>query len=307
MIHLSFSHPHTFMITTAARISSSAAPAKTPYTGAAAPLYEGEVAEALAFLARRPLHSVILAGWLTEFGVRDAQLRGNFFKHRDESGAIDGIALIGRHTLFESRRPEAVRAFADLARERGETKMFLSEADTFDAFWRHYSLTDHRPQLVISESFFCISEPLETHDRSSELRPASIDDLDLVVDAHAALVVAETGIDPRANEASGFRQRCRERVERGDVWLWTDADGRLVFKVDVVSRTREAVYCEGLWVGPEFRGRGCGRRGLEDFCSRMLDGQNSVCLFADARNAKLQHFYLRSGFLLTGRYDKIHL
>ncbi|MFN6965071.1 MAG: GNAT family N-acetyltransferase [Pyrinomonadaceae bacterium] len=278
-----------------------------PTSRAASELCESETDDALAFLAKRPLHNVILEGWLTDLKAGEKPTCGRFFKHRDENGLIDGIALIGKHTLLEAHRPAAIRAFAELARERGDIKMFCAESPAFEIFWRHYSLSARRPRLAMSLSFLTISEPLHPIDASVRLRPAEIDDLDAVVDAHAGLVRMETFIDPRIADADGFRERCLARIRRGDVWLWRDDRGRLVFKLDIASRTRQALYCEGLWVAPELRGQGLGRRGLEAFCRRVLDGSNSVCLFADSRDDKLQRFYLRSGFLLSGRYKKIYL
>ena len=64
-------------------------------------LTENQREEVLEFLARRPLHAVIMSGWIREYGIVSPQHRGDFYGCRDGEGNLVGVALIGRNTLFE--------------------------------------------------------------------------------------------------------------------------------------------------------------------------------------------------------------
>jgi hypothetical protein len=88
----------------------------------AEPLREAERDGALEFLARRPVHTVIMAGWIRAHGVVHPQHRGTFYRTLDRRGSISGVAMIGRHTCFEVASSAALKAFAVRARKtaRGE-------------------------------------------------------------------------------------------------------------------------------------------------------------------------------------------
>lgn len=55
-----------------------------PRNAAAMPLGEEHRAEALAFLAERPLHTAILAGFIRDNGVVNTLNRGTFYGCRDD-------------------------------------------------------------------------------------------------------------------------------------------------------------------------------------------------------------------------------
>lgn len=73
--------------------------------------------EALAFLAVRPVHTIVMTSFIHDNGFDQASNRGEFYGYRGIDGKLEGIALIGHSTLFEARTDEAIRAFA-LRQER---------------------------------------------------------------------------------------------------------------------------------------------------------------------------------------------
>jgi ribosomal protein S18 acetylase RimI-like enzyme len=262
--------------------------------------------EALAFLSERPLHSVILAGWLRDRGVKSLAHRGDFYRCRDTAGDLIGVGLAGRHTFFEAQSYEAIRAFAEAARERTDIHMVFAEVDKFYEFWQIYSGSAEPPRLATTEMLFETSEPLITGEPVSELRLAAACDLFEVVRAHAEMVNAETGADPLVLDRDGFVERCVARIEQGRVWVWFE-NGKLVFKCDVVSDTPKAAYLEGIWVDPSMRGKGLGRRAIATLCATLLNGSNAVCGFVNSANSRAQSLYWKTGFNLCGRYKKIYL
>src|SRR5215213_7597242 len=71
----------------------------------AEPLARGAEAEVVGFLSERPVHAVNLLGLIADNGLVSPHNRGTFYACRDERGRLEGVALIGHATLFESRTP----------------------------------------------------------------------------------------------------------------------------------------------------------------------------------------------------------
>ncbi len=115
------------------------------------------------------------------------------------------------------------------------------------------------------------------------LRPARIDDLDLLIPACAAAHEMEIGVDPMQRDADGFRWRTRSQIEDGRSWIWVE-DGMILFKAEASAWTPEAVQLQQVWVDPAARRRGYGARGLADLCRLLLERVPTVCLFVRAEN-----------------------
>lgn len=272
----------------------------------AVPLDEHDRPEALDFLSRRPLNTVILSGWLREHGVVNPLNRGLFYGCRDPYGDLTGIALVGRNTFFEAHTDESIRAFAECMRTCPDARMVFAEEEQLTQFWNHYVRNGESPRLSCGELLISIRRVPNNTGDDVDLSPATSAHLNQIVAAHAELVRCETGIDPLESDADGFRMRCARRVEQGRVWVWIER-GKLIFKTDVISATPEAVYIEGLWVNPGERGKGTSRRGLNNLCRSLLTGSNAICGFVDKNNAAARSLYRAAGFVETHKYAKIYL
>src|SRR6267378_8368869 len=78
----------------------------------------GQEAEVLAFLAERPIHTVIMASMIRDNGLVSPLNRGTFYSCRDAAGRLEGVALIGHLTMVETRSEEAIELFAKLAQQQ---------------------------------------------------------------------------------------------------------------------------------------------------------------------------------------------
>ena len=290
------------MLSAAAKCPAKAAPSDDTI----APLKRSERAETLDFLAERPIHTVIMAGWIRDFGVVSDQHRGTFYRTRGPDGKISGVALIGRHTFFEVRTKEALRLFAELARGVPGIRMVFAEKGLLSEFWHRYSASSRKPRLKNSEILIDISGSTPFSGPLPDLRPARLDELDQVARAHASMVLDETGVDPLLADPEGFRSRCASRIKEGRVWVWVK-NGELLFKTDIISDTPAAYYIEGLWVNPAIRATGSSARCVSSLCKKLLNGTNSIVGFVDADNAAAIKLYRNSGFSFRDRYEKIYL
>jgi predicted GNAT family acetyltransferase len=263
-------------------------------------------AEVLEFLNERPTHTFGMAGFIRRNGIVSPHNQGEFYACRDKHAELTGVALIGRYILFETRSDGAIKAFADLAQDCRNAHMLLGEQDEVETFWSYYADGGQSPRLYCREYLFEQRWPVEVKQEVPGLRLATMDDLDLIVPAHAQIAFDESGIDPLQVDPEGFRKRCARRIEMGQSWVLVE-NGRLLFKTEVVTDTPETIYLEGIWVAPHERGKGIGSRCMSQLSRSFLLRSSSVCVLVNERFKSAQAFYKKAGFKFIGHYDTIFL
>jgi predicted GNAT family acetyltransferase len=263
-------------------------------------------AEVMSFLCERPSFTFGMAGFIRTNGLVSSHNRGTFYGCRDNDGHLLGVALIGHYILFETRSDAAVEAFARLAQECRTAHMLLGEQDKVEAFMEYYAGQGQDPRLFCREMLLEQSWPVEVGRAVTGLRLANLDDLDLVVPAHAQLAFDESGVDPLATNPDAFRRRCARRIELGQTWVWVE-EGTLMFKADVITDTPEVVYLEGVWVDPAERGKGYGLDCMSQLSRELLARTRSVCLLVNEKFEAAQRFYKKAGFKFVSHYDTIFL
>ena len=84
-------------------------------------------AEVLDFLAAHPSLSFVMTGWIKDNGLVSEHNRGSFYATRNALGQIDGVALIGHVTVFDTNSDAALAAFAELTRNYRDTFLIIGE------------------------------------------------------------------------------------------------------------------------------------------------------------------------------------
>jgi predicted GNAT family acetyltransferase len=271
----------------------------------AGPLDGRHQAEVLAFLARRPIHTVVMAGMIRDNGLESSLNRGSFYACRDASGRLEGVALIGHITLVETDSEAALEAFARLAQEYGRAHVILGEREKVSRFWAYYAPAGQLMRSACRELLLEQSWPVEVREPIG-LRTATVADLEQVMPVHAQLAYEESGVNPLERDPEGFRRRCARRIEQGRTWVCVE-NGKLIFKAEVVSETPETVYVEGVWVSPGERGKGYGLRCMSQLARTLLARSGSICILVNERNERALTLYRKSGLKLRGHYDTIFL
>lgn len=269
-------------------------------------LSEGDKAEVLSFLSARPIHTVCMASFVRDNGVISPENRGTFYGCRDKAGALRGVALIGHATLFETDSDEALEAFAFVKHHFQNAHLVRGESETVLRFWNHYARLGHEPRVACQENLFVQRSPAPVNKAVPQLRPAPIDVLEELKLVNAHLIQSECGIDPLKRDPVGFSKRLARRIARNRVWV-LEQDKRIIFKADVFAKTPEVAYLEGVFVDPEFRGRGIGLRCLQELSRRLLKQCGSVCLLINQREEALEQFYTKAGYERCGSYHTIYL
>jgi RimJ/RimL family protein N-acetyltransferase len=253
-----------------------------------------DLEQVLTFCAEDPVERVFLED-MARRGM------GRFSAVEREDGRLDALCHVGANVVPSGR---GCAAFEEPAR-RGRARMLIGEERAVGELWAaaRYGLPrprEDRPGQPVYE-LRSPPEPGETG-----LRPATAEDIDLLVPACAATHREELGIDPLARDPNAFRWRTRAQIDEGRSWLW-EKDGTILFKAEASAWTPTAVQLQQVWVDPSARNRGYAQRGLRDLCRLLLERTPVVCLFVRPENEPALRVYEGIGMSRTITYRSILL
>ena len=284
---------------TTAKLSCPKAPLRLPKVQALSSGYQDEV---LAFLSRRPVHTVFMSGLIRDHGLVSICNRGSFYGYRDQNDRLSGVALIGPKTLIEACDESALETFASLTPENLTAHLIRGEQQQIEYILGKYSDAGRVPRQISSELLLEQVTPPLGVDAEPNLRLATRHDLESVVSINAALGLEESGVDPLLNDRPGMWARTARRVDKGRVWVLVE-NGRMIFKADIISETPETAFIEGVYVQPEARGTGYGLRCMTQLARNLLTRVASTCLVVNEENRRAQAFYRKAGYEIRGYYN----
>lgn len=262
--------------------------------------------EVLTFLARRPIHTVGMVGFIQDNGLVSPLNRGTFYGCRDRQGQLEGVALIGHATLIETTTDRALEALAGIAQTCTNAHMILAEKERIADFWNCYADAGQEMRRACRELLFELQWPVEALEKISGLRLGTAADLELVMPIQARMAFDESGVNPLERDPEGFRQRCSRRIKQGRTWVWIE-NGELIFKADILSDTSSVIYLEGVWMNSALRSQGYGLRCMSQLARTLLSRTRSLCVLVNEDNKEAHAFYHRAGYKLRSVYDTIFL
>ncbi len=267
-------------------------------------LNELDYREVLALLAANPLEGLHLESLITDYGLTSLSLRGSFFGYFvDEQ--LTGVALIG-HQIICCAPDEALSHFARVAAASGiRSSAIFGPRRQVELFWQHLAAHGREQKLVRDFGWYICEQPAQPL-HQLQLMQAAPEHLEMVLEAHASMFIEATGTDPRLTDPEGFRRRALERIERGRTWVRV-ADGKVIFKAELQSITPDAIYLEGIWTDPEYRGRGIAKEGVVELTHRRLRKQQVLCLVVEPGEEAAQRIYEYAGFRYHADYQAVYL
>lgn len=266
-------------------------------TAAARVLSGRDLPEARALLDREPVVDVFVAARLDAAGGDPWRLGGQLWGY-GERGRLEALCYAGANLVPCQAGPEAVRAFADRARRQGRRcSSIVGPAESVRELWRLLEpawgpareVRADQPLLVAEDDPAVPGDP-----RVARVRP---EQLDTLLPASIAMFTEEVGVSPlQADGGAMYRSRVAELVHDGRAFAIFEA-GRVLFKAEVGSATRQACQVQGVWVAPEHRGRGLGTAGM---ASVVQAARRSVApvvsLYVNGYNTAARRSYAKVGF-----------
>ncbi len=122
------------------------------------------------------------------------------------------------------------------------------------------------------------------------------DELDRYLIAAVAMFTEEIGVDPRSGDGGrGYRRRVASLIQAGRAWARFE-DGHVVYKAEVGALSRRTGQIQGVWVHPEWRGRGLGASGTAAIVNTVVASGRTASLYVNSYNEVARRAYARVGF-----------
>ncbi len=162
---------------------------------------------------------------------------------------------------------------------------------------RAREIHDPQPVMVVDRARLRVLPP-------APIRRGTRRDVDALAEAAAMMHREELSADPAPPDASAWRARMAQLVDRGWSWLWAD-HGKVVFKAELSAWTPDMVQVQGVFTAPSWRGRGVATAGMTALCSLLLEQVPLVTLYVNGYNQAALRVYGRVGFEQQGEFATV--
>ncbi|MGP3688783.1 GNAT family N-acetyltransferase [Streptomyces sp. IBSNAI002] len=270
-------------------------------------LEPGDLDAALDVLGREPVENAFVTSRVQVAGLDPWRLGGEMWGWYAD-GELRSLCYAGANLVPVCAEPDAVRAFADRARRTGRRcSSIVGPSEPTRLLWQLLEpswgpardVRSHQPLMIIeSPSATVAADPL--------VRRVRKDEMDLIMPACVAMFTEEVGISPMAGDGGLLYQaRVAELVGSGRSFARVQ-DGKIVFKAEIGAATAGACQIQGVWVAPEFRGRGYSETGMAAVVAYALrDVAPVVSLYVNDFNTAARASYRRVGFREVGAFMSV--
>jgi predicted GNAT family acetyltransferase len=269
-------------------------------------LGESERAAVERVLDRDPYAGAQIAERVAAHGLNWWRSDGRVFGY-GPGGQVESLIWSGAHLVPVCATPQAVAAFADMlgAEPRicssiiGRSEAVLDLWDRLSPLWgRARDVRPDQPLLVADQD-----PPVAPDPGVRLVRPNEVDQL---FPAAVAMYTEEVGVSPMADDGGrGYKRRIAELVKGKRAYARFDGD-RVIFKAELAIVTRRTTQVQGVWVDPEYRGRGlaagCMAAVTRDALRRVSP---TVSLYVNDYNTPARRAYARCGFQSAGSFATV--
>ncbi|MFF8954538.1 GNAT family N-acetyltransferase [Streptomyces sp. NPDC014894] len=270
-------------------------------------LEPSDLGAALAVLESEPVANAFVTSRVQVAGLDPWRLGGEMWGWYAD-GRLRSLCYSGANLVPICATPEAVRAFADRARRAGRRcSSIVGPAEPTARLWRLLEPSwgparDVRPRqpLMVTDR---VPDDIEPDPYVRRIRK---DEMDAIMPACVAMFTEEVGVSPMAGDGGLLYQaRVAELVGAGRSFARIE-DGRVIFKAEIGAATTQACQIQGVWVDPEFRGRGLSETGMAAVLRYALaDVAPVVSLYVNDYNTPARAAYRRVGFEETGAFMSV--
>ncbi|MET7451695.1 GNAT family N-acetyltransferase [Streptomyces sp. NPDC005574] len=263
---------------------------------------------ALAVLDREPVANAFVTSRVRIAGLDPWRLGGEMWGWY-EGGMLTSLCYAGANLVPICATPRAVRAFADRARRAGRRcSSVVGPAEPTAELWRLLEPSWGPAREVRAHQPLMVTDRLSTTvDPDPYVRRIRKDEIDTIMPACVAMFTEEVGVSPLAGDGGLLYQaRVAELVAAGRSFARLGPDGRVVFKAEIGAATDRACQIQGVWVAPEYRGRGVAAPGMAAVLRHALaDVAPLVSLYVNDFNTPARRTYRRVGFREVGEFMSV--
>ena len=256
-------------------------------------------------LADDPVAGCMVAARVADHGVDPAVIGGELWTRRRVD---DSLCYAGANLIPLRGGPADLRAFADQAMSTtrrcsslvGPADLVLPMWDRLQQGWGPArDVRERQPLMALHCRPRCAADP--------GVRRVRVDEIDAYLVAAVDMFIGEVGVDPRAGDGGrGYRRRVANLIAAGRAFARFE-DGRVVYKAEIGSQSPAVGQIQGVWVHPEWRGRGLGTAGTAAVAAGVVDGGRIASLYVNSYNVVALAAYARVGFREVGTFATVLL
>ena len=277
-------------------------------TGSVRVLDRSDLPAAIRVLSANPVENVFVASRIRSAGVEQASLGCPVWGY-ERNGLLRALCHAGSNLVPVNADEAAIRAWADYAGPQRICASIIGPSHTALELWRQLGerwgsswtqVRDVRPsQPVMSMG----TEPEIRMD--PRVRRVSLDQWDAYTDAAVKMYTEEVGVSPVQGNPAGYRFYVRQLITSGRAFAIFER-GRVVFKADLGSVSGSVCQVQGVWLDPEFRGRGLAAPAMATVVSLARRIVPTVSLYVNDYNLPARATYRRVGFAEVGEFATVH-
>ena len=263
-------------------------------------------AAATALCDADPVANVFVASRIKTFGLEPGRLGAQIWGF-EQDGQLLSLCYAGANLVPVQATPAAVSAFAERALRQGRRcSSVVGPSAAVAQLWG--LLRPHwgpARDVRAAQPLMAIDGPPKIAEDPGVRRVRS-DEISILLPASIAMFTEEVGVSPLAGVGgAAYRARVSELVRAGRAFARIE-DGQVIFKAEVGAATSRACQIQGVWVRPEFRGRGLAAPGM---ATVVTESRRSIApvvsLYVNDFNAPARAAYRRAGFGEVGEFMSV--
>jgi uncharacterized protein len=252
-----------------------------------------------------PIGSCMVAARVADHGLDPNSVGGELWTRR---GPDESLCYAGANLIPLRGRLSDLYAFADAALTASRRcSSLVGRAELVMPMWQRLEpawgpardVREHQPLMSLSRMPTCEIDP-----GVRQVRP---DEIDTYLVAAVDMFIGEVGVDPRLGDGGrGYRRRVAGLIAAGRAWARFE-NGQVVFKAEVGSQSPAVSQIQGVWVHPEWRGRGLGTGGTATLAAVIVGTGRIASLYVNDFNTVARATYDRVGFAEVGTFATVLL
>lgn len=276
-------------------------------SGAVRVLHRDDLADAVRLLSANPVENVFVAARVRAAGIEQASLGCPVWGY-ERDGVLRSICHAGSNLVPVGADADAVTAYADFAGRDRMCSSIIGPSEVALRLWRLLAdrwgpawadvreVRPHQPVMAIS------GDPAVPADR--RVRRVTLSHWDAYYQAAVRMYTEEVGVSPLQGNPAGYRFYIRQLITSGRAFGLFEGD-RVIFKADLGSVSTGVSQVQGVWLDPEFRGRGLAAPAMAAVVQLARSVTPTVSLYVNDFNLPARAAYSRVGFATVGEFATV--
>lgn len=226
--------------------------------------------------------------------------------YQNAFGEIEGVGYFGKKNFFYAVTYEAMAYFAEIIAKQPKGSLILCEEECCEKFFRLIALHNRKVNSYCLENLMISNVNHKDLPKTNFLRFANENDFQLVLKANAEIIQLERGYNPLETQKSDYEESIANLLRKRKSMIWREND-ELICKIDIGVITPKVVYLEGIYVSPNYRGKGVGFQCIQEVKNMFMKNDVSLSLLVKNDNHSALNLYKKLDFTNYCRFNFAYL